>query len=105
MDDRTANLFRAVLSGNHGYVKVLLEAEPSFINATHTQTGDTLLHLAARQGHIEIGRTLVQRGLDVNCADNNGDIPLQRAVWFGHLEMASELLTWGGDPNRENTFG
>jgi uncharacterized protein YjhX (UPF0386 family) len=105
MDDLTEKLFRAVLSGNRRFVIELLDAAPSLINVVYAQTGDTLLHVAARQGHIEIGRTLVQRGLDVKCTDNHGDTPLERAVWYGHLEMARELLVWGADPNRKNNLG
>ena len=40
----------------------------------------TPLHMAARRGHVEIARALLDSGAAVNARDRKGDTPLQRAI-------------------------
>jgi ankyrin repeat protein len=58
------------------------------------------LHLAARQGHIDVATALVEAGADVN-QRSAGDqtTPLLIATINGHFDLAKQLLDRGADPN------
>jgi ankyrin repeat protein len=58
------------------------------------------LHLAARQGHIEVADALLAAGADVN-QRTTGDktTPLVIAIVNGHFDLAKQLLDKGADPN------
>ena len=58
------------------------------------------LHLAARQGHVEVASALVAAGADVN-QRTTGDktTPLLVAIINGHFDLAKQLLDKGADPN------
>jgi hemoglobin len=43
-------------------------------------TRATALHMAARRGHVEIARALLDSGAALNARDRKGDTPLQRAI-------------------------
>ncbi|MFP4374136.1 MAG: ankyrin repeat domain-containing protein [Spirochaetaceae bacterium] len=53
----------------------------------------TPLHWAARQGHVEVVRTLIDNGADVNASDVFGRTPLHLAV--SHPEVVELLLDAG----------
>jgi ankyrin repeat protein len=50
------------------------------VNACGGVTGATALHMAARRGHVETTRALLDSGAAVNARDRKGDTPLQRAI-------------------------
>jgi truncated hemoglobin YjbI len=50
------------------------------VNACNGVTRATALHAAARRGHMEIARALLDSGATVNARDRKGDTPLQRAI-------------------------
>ena len=50
------------------------------VNAYSGVTRATALHAAARRGHVEIARALLDSGAAVNAMDRKGDTPLQRAI-------------------------
>src|SRR5712691_4491580 len=62
--------------------------------------GMSPLHLAARQGHVEVASALVAAGADVN-QRTTGDktTPLLVAIINGHFDLAKQLLDKGADPN------
>jgi ankyrin repeat protein len=66
-----------------------------------TQGGMTPLLFAARQGHIETARALLDAGVDVNRA-KEGDLtsPLLMATINGHYDLAKLLLEKGANPNQ-----
>ena len=55
---------------------------------------DTKFTVAAREGHIEAVKWLIEKGADVNQADNEG---LQHAAEAGHLAMVKLLVQHGAD--------
>jgi ankyrin repeat protein len=65
-----------------------------------TSGGFSPLHFAARQGFVDVVRTLVEAGADVNQL-NPGDksTPLVVATINGHFDIGSYLLDKGADPN------
>ena len=64
------------------------------------QGGFTALHYAARQGHIETAKLLLDAGADVD-QPSGGDqsTPLLVAVINGNYDLAMMLLERGADPN------
>ena len=66
-----------------------------------TQGGMTPLLFAARQGHIETARALLDAGVNVNQA-KDGDLttPLLMAAINGHYDLANVLLDKGANPNQ-----
>jgi hemoglobin len=50
------------------------------VNACDGVTRATPLHMAARRGHVEIARTLLDCGAAMEARDRSGDTPLQRAL-------------------------
>lgn len=68
--------------------------------------GWTPLHYAARQGHLEVARTLLDAGADVNhLSDGDRSTPLLVATINGHFDLAMELLGRGADPSLASTAG
>jgi hemoglobin len=65
------------------------------VNACSGVMRATALHLAARRGHVEIARTLLDSGAAVNPRDRKGDTPLQRAVNCRKNEVSQLLLERG----------
>ena len=67
----------------------------------HSRNGfdETPLHLAARNGNVEILNLLVASGADVNVASSKSEYvaPLHLAVLEGHDECVNTLIKYGAD--------
>ncbi|KAG8005750.1 Ankyrin repeat domain-containing protein 16 [Nibea albiflora] len=60
------------------------------------RSGDTLLHYAARHGHLDVVEYLVKRlGMDVEVYNNDYKRPLHEAASMSHLPCVSFLLREG----------
>tara|TARA_A100001015_G_scaffold289289_1_gene361005 strand:- start:64 stop:855 length:792 start_codon:yes stop_codon:yes gene_type:complete len=71
--------------------------------------GGTPIHYAAKNGHIEIAKALIQKGADVNTKDFLKGTPHHWAIKNNNLEMAKLLVENGADvhtnsDNEEYTF-
>src|SRR2546430_9826519 len=77
-------------------VRVLARAGAD-VNACGGVTRATALHMAARRGHVEIARALLDSGAAVNVRDRKGDTPLQRAINC-RKNCVSQLLLERGAP-------
>jgi truncated hemoglobin YjbI len=62
-----------------GVVRALVQAGAD-VDASGGVTRATALHMAARRGHVEIARALLDSGAALNARDRKGDTPLQRAI-------------------------
>ena len=79
-------------------VMTLATATTSSSTPLCADRGQTLLHLAAVQGHTEVLQLLLSHtGLDINSRDAANFTPLQRAVSVGRMESVKVLLFWGAD--------
>jgi ankyrin repeat protein len=77
-------------------------ARPERARAT-VMGGMTALLYAARDGHLDAARALLDMGADINevsAADKTS--PLVMAITNGHLDLAKFLIVYGADPNLAN---
>ena len=69
-----------------------------------SDTGTTPLHLAAKNGHLEVVRLLIEAGVDINKArTNDGATPLHIATQKGHVEVVSLLSEAGATRKKART--
>jgi hemoglobin len=78
-----------------GVVRALIQAG-AHVNAADGVTRATPLHMAARRGHLEIARTLLDSGAAINARDSKGDTPRQRALNCRRPQLAQMLAARGG---------
>ncbi len=74
--------------------RLLLDAETA---KRKNAGGQSLLHLAAHGGDVEIIETLLRRGLEVNRPDESGRTPLHFATMKTHRAAARLLLEHGAE--------
>ena len=92
-DDTALHL--AVSQRNHEMVNILLQSERAaeWVNARNDFRVTPLMLL--QNGDLEMARLLVQRGADVNVADQEGATPLLKAIHEGDAQMVEFLLSQG----------
>lgn len=56
------------------------------------KNGDTLLHLAASNGHTDIVKLLVEKGSDLSAVNKNGDTPLNIAFYNNPTKIVKCLM-------------
>lgn len=61
--------------------------------------GHTALMFAAEFGHIEVGKSLLANGADINGVDDYNDPALNVAAFHGQLEFAKMLVEMGAELN------
>gem|GEM_PF-844634 len=93
-----------VESGVIDNLKLVLQAGADI--SVRNNSGDSLLHIAADLGSVEIGKLAVQYGADVNWVNNKGQSPLNRCVTFSFdkikqqsPELIDFLIAQGADVN------
>jgi ankyrin repeat protein len=65
----------------------------------------TSLMLAAREGHVEVARLLLDAGSDVNAVDPNDITPLMMAIGSNRIPMARFLIERGANINAKDWYG
>jgi ankyrin repeat protein len=68
--------------------------------------GLTALLYAARDGHIQAAKALLEGGADINeVSTSEKTSPLVMATMNGHFDLAKLLVDWGADANLSNIQG
>ena len=65
----------------------------------------TLLQIAAKLGHVQTAKLLIDRGADINAVHKWVGTPLHLACGYGHLDMVNLLIERGADVNAVNCEG
>ena len=94
-------LYHAAFCGLHEFVERLSLKYPQYANAIGGLVG-TKLHSAADAGHVEVVRSLLTCGVDVDPRGLSDQTPLQLASYKGHIDVVECLLDHGADVNHQD---
>ena len=79
-------------------LKKMLKKNPSDVHQVNRE-GETALHLAADNGHVDVAKVLIQNGANPNSVDVDNETPLHRAAQCGSFDVVSVLIENGADAN------
>ncbi|KAM9542091.1 CARD- and ANK-domain containing inflammasome adapter protein-like [Guaruba guarouba] len=91
-DQSAVGIFDAVTKGNLSELEKTLKGND--INALNSPS-ETLLHVAAGNGHVTVMEYLISKDAKVDVKDKNGRTPLHRAAEKGHSDAVKVLLQSG----------
>ncbi|NP_001088685.1 ankyrin repeat domain 16 L homeolog [Xenopus laevis] len=99
-EEQYKHMLRIIQEGQLGLLQEQLQREPHLLGALNVKhfgkSGDTLLHYAARHGHLSILTYLVEAvGMDVEVLNNDYKRPLHEAASMGHRDCLLYLLSRG----------
>ncbi|KAI9435531.1 ankyrin repeat-containing domain protein [Lactarius indigo] len=93
-----APLYNAAFCGLNEVVTTLVFENPQYAGAIGGGCG-TALHAASLQGHVQVVRSLLQYGVDVDARGLWDWTPLHFASWWGSVDVVQYLLDHGADAN------
>ena len=97
----------AALNDHTDVVKLFLNLRPSLVSST-VKDGNTLAHLAAKKGSVEVLEAMfeIDKTLVIAARNRfNENSPLHLATEGGHLQAVKIMLINGVNANEENKFG
>jgi ankyrin repeat protein len=97
----TVNAVQAIKAGNDSKLRALLAEFKQFIDS-QDQDGNTLLKIAVLNSQVNIVKTLLDEGADVNAPDSTGTICLHTAVDIGNKDVVRVLVERGSYLNGRN---
>ncbi|XP_025412127.1 ankyrin-3-like isoform X3 [Sipha flava] len=102
--DPATSYLRAARSGNLEKVLLLLESSGVDVN-TANSNGLNALHLAAKDGHVDIVKCLLKRGCSVNSVTKKGNSALHIASLAGQEEIVKVLVENNASINIQSHSG
>ncbi|CAK8680159.1 unnamed protein product [Clavelina lepadiformis] len=98
--------FKAVRDGEFEVVKKMViffrESHPDFTSSREANSGNTVLHIAARFGHFDICKFLLESGCNVNIKNKSGWTALFFAAEGLHKRVGQLLIEWGCNTKIKN---
>ena len=94
---RETALHYASFCGLNEIVKVLVIEHPEDVNSGSFHMRSTPLHLASKEGHVEVVRALIGHGADAAARTEDGSTPLHEASSGGHMDVVQFLIEHGTD--------
>jgi hypothetical protein len=85
-------------------IRRMLDVE-GMVNSHDTGNGNTPLHIASQNGHIDLVKVLIEKGGDVNLVNKKNNTPLHMALSYDYIEVSEYLLKSGADGNILNDLG
>ena len=108
-DSKGLTLHKAVCGGNEELVKFLVEKmpQPTLTLAVESSDdyGTTLLHVAARNGHRDVAKVLIDSGAPVDTMDKSGTTALHVAAKNGYERVIEVLVNAGATVDTEDMYG
>jgi uncharacterized protein len=114
-------VFTLAADGKIDEVKAALDADPTLLKETHRRlitagrisrardTGDTLVHVAARSGQLAVLKLLDERGADLHAenprAHPSGSLPIHYAAHNKQVAVVAFLVERGADVNVQTLSG
>ena len=105
-DDGWTPAMYAVKAGNYENVKFFIDNKANLDYVVEQKVcylknlrADTMISIAADEGHVDITDLLIQRGANVEKTNKCGWKPLHRAAWMGHFEIANFFINKGAQPD------
>uniref|UniRef100_A0A6I8Q9G9 Ankyrin repeat and sterile alpha motif domain containing 6 n=1 Tax=Xenopus tropicalis TaxID=8364 RepID=A0A6I8Q9G9_XENTR len=96
-EKRRPDIFHAVKMGNVQLVKLIIDEDPSQVNAVNAD-GASPLMIAAVTGKLELVQLLVDKNADINKQDSvHAWTALMQATYHGNKEVVIFLLNQGAD--------
>jgi cytohesin len=91
-------LFDAARKGDVGKLTTLLDEHPDKLYARTKPYEQTMLHLAAANGRLDVVDFLLKRGIDANTREKGDNTyAMHWAAAAGHLDVVRRLADAGGD--------
>lgn len=103
---QSASIHDSAKRGAVGEIEKGLAQNPMLVNEVD-QFGQTPLHIAAFEGHLELAEMLVEHGASLSLQDKNGWTPLHSAASNRHLTIVERLIEAACDLNvmvRDNLY-
>ncbi|MFM7557770.1 MAG: ankyrin repeat domain-containing protein, partial [Alphaproteobacteria bacterium] len=97
-----SNLMSAVSNNDVEGTRFFAKAGSIIVNQKN-KGGATALHIASREGNLDIVKILIDSGANPNIADNEGYTPLMRASLSASAEVVEYLLKNGAKPGIFNS--
>ncbi|XP_065842116.1 ankyrin repeat and EF-hand domain-containing protein 1-like [Oscarella lobularis] len=85
--------------------KLLAQGVPNLINYHDPESGETALHLAAKENKTDMVELLLGSRADINAADRLGRTALMKALDFGHDRTVKVLLDWKANARVQDLEG
>ncbi|XOB61931.1 ankyrin repeat domain-containing protein [Campylobacterota bacterium DY0563] len=88
-----------------GCVKKETQLSLADLSETKENTVGTTIHDAVRINDLELVKTFINKGVNLNIKDRFGYTPLHLAARFNHFEIAKLLVEKGAEVNTKDKYG
>jgi len=98
-------LHYAAFCGLQDVAKILAFEHPQDVNSQSFSDMSTPLHLASKNGHVDLALMLIERCADASAQTKDGSTALHLASCHGHVNLAQMLVERGADASAQRKDG